>query len=187
MSTGTLIWSAPPVVLVLSVLLGMVTLGFAWRRTGGERRGLEMAFLVLVVVAVVLAAAGPVWVVEGKRREKPRLVVLVDDSRSMGVLENGVSRSIQVDEALAVLGEEHVIERFTFSSALQAGALPAFRESDTDLGAALQQIRERWVWIAVALVMGVSFFSAWECADMPWGPKNAAWTCRMIFGPAYSF
>ncbi|MDP7640514.1 MAG: hypothetical protein QGG73_12515, partial [Candidatus Hydrogenedentes bacterium] len=51
----------------------------------------------------------------------------------------------------------------------------------------LQQIRERWVWIAVALVMGVSFFSAWECADMPWGPKNAAWTCRMIFGPAYSF
>lgn len=51
----------------------------------------------------------------------------------------------------------------------------------------LQLIRQRWVWIAIALVMGVSFFSAWECTNIPWGPKNDVWTCRMIFGPVYNF
>ena len=51
----------------------------------------------------------------------------------------------------------------------------------------VQLIQRRWVWIAVSVVMGVSFYSALECANIPWGPKNGAWTCRILFGPAWVY
>ncbi len=156
MTGGTLIWSAPGAVTAVVVVLGLLTLGLAWRRGGGERRALELALLLPAVAGAVVAAAGPVWVVEGKRLEQPRLVVLVDDSRSMGVLEGGTPRSAQVEAALATLPDGLPTERFTFSSVLRAGSEPGFREPDTDLGAALQAVRERFTGEKLAGVVVVT-------------------------------
>ena len=156
MSAGTLVWTAPDAVIVGAVVLGVLTLALAVRGRGGQRRGLELALLLPALVAAVVAAAGPVWVVEGKRLEQPRLVVLVDDSRSMGVLEGGRPRSDQVGAALDALGEDHLIERFTFSSVLRAGAEPGFKDPDTDLGAALQAVRERFTGEKLAGVVVIT-------------------------------
>lgn len=156
MSTGTLVWSSPPVVTAVAVVLGLLTLGLAWRRGGGERRVLELALLVPAIGAAVVAAAGPLWVVEGKRLEQPRLVVLVDDSRSMGVLEGGAPRSDQVAAALDALGGDALVERFTFSSVLRAGSELDFEEPDTDLGAALQAVRERFTGERLAGVVVIT-------------------------------
>jgi hypothetical protein len=51
----------------------------------------------------------------------------------------------------------------------------------------VQLIQKRWVWIAVSVAMGISFYTALECANIPWGPKNESWTCRILFGPAWTY
>lgn len=47
----------------------------------------------------------------------------------------------------------------------------------------LEQARTRKAWILIALLFGISFYSAWECAAMPWG-VNLEWTCRFL-GPSF--
>jgi len=44
-------------------------------------------------------------------------------------------------------------------------------------------LRARWKWIFLGLMIGISFYSAFECARSPWG-ANREWTCR-ILGPSY--
>lgn len=41
-----------------------------------------------------------------------------------------------------------------------------------------------WRWAVIALLFAVSFYSAWECWQAPWGASHE-WTCRWIFGPVY--
>jgi uncharacterized membrane protein len=155
MTTGSLVWTAPTGVIAAAVVIGLLSLALAWRRDA-DRRVVEMALWIPVVLGVVIAAAGPVWVVEGKRMEQPRLVVLVDDSRSMGVLEKGGPRSDQVQDALDRLGDEHRVERFTFDSALHTGGEPKFQASDSDLGTALQAIQERFAGEKLAGVVVIT-------------------------------
>ncbi|HOZ45316.1 MAG TPA: hypothetical protein PLO37_01335 [Candidatus Hydrogenedentes bacterium] len=44
-------------------------------------------------------------------------------------------------------------------------------------------LRARWKWVFVGLLIGISFYSAWECSKSPWG-ANRQWTCRFL-GPSY--
>jgi len=46
----------------------------------------------------------------------------------------------------------------------------------------LPGIRKGWQWAVVGLMIGVSFYSAWEASQTPWA-TNREWTCR-IFGPS---
>jgi hypothetical protein len=48
----------------------------------------------------------------------------------------------------------------------------------------LSAIRARWKWLFVGVMIGVSFYSAFECAKSPWG-ANRAWTARLFLGPSY--
>lgn len=48
----------------------------------------------------------------------------------------------------------------------------------------LVTMRVRWKWYFVALLIGVSFYSAAECYKRPWGANNE-WTCRYFLGPTY--
>lgn len=41
------------------------------------------------------------------------------------------------------------------------------------------QIRSRWAWLGVALMLGISFYSAWQCSVSPWG-SNHEWTVRIL-------
>jgi len=143
MTESSLVWTSPPEVIAAAVVLGLLVMLLALRRPGADRRALELGLLLPAVVAVVVAAAGPLQVTEGKRLEEGRLVVLVDDSRSMSVLESGRARSARVQEALDALGEQAVVERFTFAGSLKAGADASFEKSDTDLAAALGAVADR--------------------------------------------
>jgi len=48
----------------------------------------------------------------------------------------------------------------------------------------LAGLRARWKWLFVCVMMGVSFYSAFECAKSPWG-ANRAWTSTLFLGPSY--
>lgn len=47
----------------------------------------------------------------------------------------------------------------------------------------LEHARTRKTWILIAVLIGVSFYSAWQCTTMPWG-VNHEWPCR-ILGPSF--
>ncbi|MCC6144566.1 MAG: hypothetical protein IT368_12235 [Candidatus Hydrogenedentes bacterium] len=47
-----------------------------------------------------------------------------------------------------------------------------------------ERLRRPWHWAAVIALLAVSIYSAWECAQLPWG-VNQEWTARLIFGPAF--
>lgn len=47
----------------------------------------------------------------------------------------------------------------------------------------LATTRQRWKWLVVGLLVGVSFYSAWQCSVSPWG-ANREWTCRFL-GTSY--
>lgn len=48
----------------------------------------------------------------------------------------------------------------------------------------LETMRARWKWLLTAIMIGISFYSAAECARNPWG-ANHQWTCRLFLGPSY--
>ena len=47
----------------------------------------------------------------------------------------------------------------------------------------ISNLRIRWKWYFMAVMIGISFYSAWECSCRPWG-ANHEWTCRFL-GPSY--
>ena len=52
------------------------------------------------------------------------------------------------------------------------------------MGAPLvERARTRKAWILIGLLVGVSFYSAWQCTVTPWG-VNQEWTCRFL-GPSF--
>jgi hypothetical protein len=104
---GTLVWTAPDWVVIVAAVGALV----AWvAATGGARalgaRALELGLWGLALAGLVAAVAGPVWVEEEGRTEAGRVAVLVDGSRSMGVIEDGHPRSDVVAEVL-----EHIREQ----------------------------------------------------------------------------
>jgi hypothetical protein len=47
----------------------------------------------------------------------------------------------------------------------------------------VRKLRARWEWIFIGLMIGISFYSAWECTGTPWA-ANQEWTKRFL-GPTY--
>ena len=89
-----------------------------------------------------VALAGPVWVEEEGRTEPGRLAVLVDASKSMDVLENGVPRAHRVTELLAKL-ESDETDVYSFCAELSVGHSGQFTREGTDLGAVLEAFSDR--------------------------------------------
>lgn len=46
------------------------------------------------------------------------------------------------------------------------------------------RLRKRWHWLFLGIMLGISFYSAFECAKLPWG-SNHEWTVRLFLGPSY--
>lgn len=47
----------------------------------------------------------------------------------------------------------------------------------------LDELRGRWKWGIVLILLCVSAYSAWECFQMPW-QANREWICRLFLGPS---
>ncbi len=103
----------------------------------------ELALLALALVVVLFAAAGPVWVEANGRLEAPRFAVLIDDSSSMSVLEDGDPRSSGVEDALSELDGDRV-DIYRFSDTLNVGGELGYDQPSTDLGAALSALSDRY-------------------------------------------
>ena len=144
-STGALEWTTPQWQVVVAVALAGIAFAVAAR---GERawrsRLLELICWALALLGVVIALAGPVWVEEAGRTEVGRVVVLVDGSRSMGVLEDGQPRSERVEAILDhVRGQAERVDLFHFGDDLAIGAPVAFDLPGTDIESALAALSER--------------------------------------------
>jgi hypothetical protein len=140
---GELLWGASPAALALAGLgvLGLLLASW-WSARGCRSRGAQLLLLLPVAGALLWALAQPRWVERGVSWEEGRFVVLVDDSRSMGVLEGDTARSDAVPALLDALDRPQA-ERFRFGSELSPGEATSFVGADTDLGLALRSLAER--------------------------------------------
>lgn len=138
---------------VALVVLGAAQLG----NRPWPARVAESLLLGAALSGVWFALAGPVWVEEAGRTEPGRVVVLVDGSRSMGVLEGARPRSEAVAPLLArVLADVGEAEVYRFGTDLEVGAPEAFDLPGTDLGGALDALSERTAGERLAAVVLVS-------------------------------
>ena len=92
---GSLSWGSEPWVIVGAVALAIVSLLLVYRREGGSK-GVELLCWWLAVSVLVWGISDPRWNEDAGRTEPGRSVVLVDDSRSMSVAENGRPRHKEV-------------------------------------------------------------------------------------------
>jgi hypothetical protein len=141
---GELSFGATPLQLGLALVGVLLLLLLSWLTARGvRRRGLQLALLLPVVTALAWALARPTWVQRDGTWEEGRFVVLVDDSRSMGVREGEAPRAAAVPGIIEAIARPDA-ERFRFGSALAPGEATAFGEADTDLGLALRALSERY-------------------------------------------
>lgn len=143
-------WTLPQwaMALVATALLFAVIL--AWRGRSALGRIPEILVVIPAAAALGFAAMGPVRVLEGQRLEPARFAVLVDDSRSLGVMEDGVARHVEASSIVKKLESIPEVEVFRFGSELQASDEATYRQGDTDLGGALRAIGERYVGESLA-------------------------------------
>jgi uncharacterized membrane protein len=140
---GHLIWGADSSSIAVSVVIGVVAIAFAFRKVASELRWLELGLWAVAVVIAVVSLAEPIWLEESGRTVPGRSVVLVDGSRSMGVLEGARPRSEDVQDILQQFDDS--VDVYTFGSSVKAGAPEKWVLPETDLGAAFDAITDRYL------------------------------------------
>lgn len=155
---GVLQWTAPQwqIVTVVAVALGIWLLAARGDRPMGARLG-ELGALAVALAGVVVALARPVWVEEFGRTEPGRVVVLVDGSRSMQVIEEGEARYAAVEGILDhVRRQGDRVDVFHYGDDLGIGAPVGYDLPGTDLEGALYAMGERVAGERLAGVVVVS-------------------------------
>lgn len=127
----------------LGAIAAVAVFVLAWpgARSVAARVAEALGLLVGLAAAVVLVAR-PVWVEESDRREPGRVAVLIDASRSMGVVEKGAPRSDRVAAILEAIDASDV-DWYRFGGELATGRPSSFDLPGTDLDAALTALSER--------------------------------------------
>ncbi|MCB9777434.1 MAG: hypothetical protein H6742_02595 [Alphaproteobacteria bacterium] len=146
--TGELSWTTPTIGIAVAVAVGLLAWALAaWSGRGGRRPLLRVGELVLWAVALavlVAAVAGPVWIEERGRVEPGKLVVLVDGSASMGVVEGARPRGDEVAPLLERIVDADT-DVYTFDEDLHAGPPTGWQGRGTDLGVALDLVSDRYL------------------------------------------
>ncbi len=140
---GSLEWTASVWAIQLAVAAALLAWGASWlgERSLAARVG-EAVLWGLALVGVVVALARPVWVEEEGREEPGRVVVLVDASRSMSILEDGVPRSRIAMELVGKLDKGDV-DVYHFGDDLAVGRPEGSDLPGTDVEGALDALSER--------------------------------------------
>ena len=98
---GHLEFQTGPMEMVIIAVAVICVFGLAaWHARGRPPAWPELAALAVGLFAAATALVRPVWIEASGREEPGVLAILVDDSRSMSVLEDGKPRSEQVERAL---------------------------------------------------------------------------------------
>jgi len=141
-SDGVLVWGTEPGIVLVAVALALASVGLVWRRTGGGKRA-ELGCWLAAVSILVWGVSDPQWVEDAGRTEPGRSVVLVDESRSMSVTENGRIRGDRATDVLNMLGSTYDV--FSFSDEIRSGSPEGWVGSGSDIGAALAAITDRYL------------------------------------------
>lgn len=132
---------------VAGCLVVLTVVGAVWlarRRTAGLSLLLELACWLAAGLVAAFGVAAPVSVEEVGTPEEGRLVVLVDGSRSMSVVEGGAPRSAAVQpvvDQLLRLGPP--VDLYHFGDELRQGPPSDYDLPGTDVLAALAGLRDR--------------------------------------------
>jgi uncharacterized membrane protein len=170
-SGGELIWTSSQLAIGLAAAAALIAVALAaWSGRRSPTRWIELALLAPAAALLVVAAAGPVWVEESGHYESPRMAVLIDDSRSMGILEQGAPRHEQVREALEQLEGE--VDLYTFGREVTPGGASTWDQGATDLGGALATLADRYTGEKLAGIAVISdgldrggLREAWQSGD----------------------
>jgi len=149
---GSLQWQGAGVLSGVIVLLLIIIMALSIFRYGQMKR-LEVALMLPAVIALALAVLKPVWVVEGGHLEEPLSLVIVDNSRSMSVLEDGVPRSSAVERLLDVLEPDEIV---LFGSDARSGSDFDFSDGASDLSAAFELVRNQFAGESLASISVVT-------------------------------
>jgi uncharacterized membrane protein len=153
---GTLVWQGPVVLAALVVGLGVVVAVLGYRRSGRAGPGWRAALLGLRVAVFALLAAcllRPGLLLSTSVPRQNAIAVLVDDSRSMQIADEGGGTRLEAALALAgdsagtlvqALAARFVVRTYRFSEAaerLGRGARLSGQGARTDLARALDEAR----------------------------------------------
>jgi uncharacterized membrane protein len=144
-ANGHLAWLTPTWIVVAAAIAALVAFVAA---IPGNRsllsRLAELGAWAAALVGLVAMVAGPLWVEEEGRTEPGRVAVLVDASRSMGVVEGGQPRSASVDAILSsVASQSDSVDWYSFGDDLAVGRPETYDLPGTDLEGALDALSER--------------------------------------------
>lgn len=157
-SEGSLVWLSPGWQVALGSSLALLLWFLATRGQRSPRARLgELVLWALALIGLVVALARPIWVEEEGRKEAGRLAVLVDGSRSMGVLQDGAPRHAAVESILDhVRRNAERVDVYHFDQDLSVGPPSEFDGSGTDLERALVSLSERVAGERLAGVVVIS-------------------------------
>jgi uncharacterized membrane protein len=139
---GELLWGLGTGPMVGLLVLSLVACGLVVQRPG-SKRALEFILWLLAIAVLGFALSDPVWFEASGRLESGRSVILVDHSRSMGVVERGKSRAERAQEILSKLGTD--AEVFHFGSRLLTGPPTGTQAGGTQIGEVLEAVADRFL------------------------------------------
>ncbi|MEC7946494.1 MAG: hypothetical protein VX265_02935, partial [Myxococcota bacterium] len=150
---GVLTWTASPTVRLVVLALGAIAMGLALMpgrtRRSPLMKGIEAVLWLGAVGVLCVAALGPTWVDDAGRQEPGPLVVLVDGSSSMGVVEEGRTRgealASRLAEVVSLTSAAGPVDVYTFDEDLRSGPPVELDGRGTDLGVALEAISDRYL------------------------------------------
>ena len=150
---GALEFTTSTSLIALAITAAVLAWILAWSSSSHHRahrrlRLLEGAAWALALGALAFGLSGPTWVEEAGRTESGRLVVLIDESASMSVLDGKAPRS----EAVAPLLEritraagDGQVDLYSFDEELFPGPPASFSGRDSQLGVALAGVSDRYL------------------------------------------
>ena len=137
--------------MMLAIVIGIavVLLGLYLTRRRTQHRYLKLEMGLWTVASLVLgfALSQPTLTSDSARFDNGRFVVLVDRSASMAVMEDGRPRHEQVDDLMRQIRSSVSadIEVYSFDSEINSGMPSTYTGMDSDIGAALTQINDRYL------------------------------------------
>ena len=146
---GDLSIAGSPAVILSAFVLCIVMLGLLLPRKNQKRKffGWEMFCWVLAALGLIFVLAEPTLSSKVQKEEQSKAVVLIDDSLSMSIRDQGVPRS---QTALQFFEEirtkiDGPIEVFAFNTKIQTGIPQEFMGKGTDMMSSLYSVQDRYL------------------------------------------
>lgn len=146
---GELVWQAPSWQIGVAIVVAILALFGAWwsRREQPQALTKELVLWGIALALLVFALGQPAWISEKGRKDRGRYVVLIDSSASMQAKEDKVMRSSMVAARVQEIRDQidGPVDIYHFSGELIQGLPSQYDGRETDIGAALNAIVDRYL------------------------------------------